>query len=208
MADKNTTHKNIHVALAAAQMVMEPVAKGATNPHFKSRYADLSSVVHAVVPALNQNGISYWASYETRDGERLMVTRFHHGESETAIECAIPLIVNKNDMQGFKSATTYAKRIGLESLSGVAPEDDDGNDAAKGAPTRDEQEKERRAHANAEAGTKIDLLTTCDTLEELAAMWRELPGHIRGRDDVRLAKDARKAELTPADPITGDEIPY
>jgi hypothetical protein len=33
-----------------------------------------------------------------------------------------------------KSATTYAKRIGLESLTGIAPEDDDGNAAAKAAP--------------------------------------------------------------------------
>jgi hypothetical protein len=37
-------------------------------------------------------------------------------------------------MQGMKSATTYAKRIGLESLSGIAPEDDDGNAAAKAPP--------------------------------------------------------------------------
>jgi hypothetical protein len=46
----------------------------------------------------------------------------------------VPLIVNKNDMQGMKSATTYAKRIGLESLTGIAPEDEDGNAAAKAAP--------------------------------------------------------------------------
>jgi hypothetical protein len=34
-------------------------------------------------------------------------------------------------MQGMKSATTYAKRIGIESLTGIAPDDDDGNGAAK-----------------------------------------------------------------------------
>jgi hypothetical protein len=44
------------------------------------------------------------------------------------------LILGKNDMQGFKSATTYAKRIGLESVTGVAPDDDDGNAAARNAP--------------------------------------------------------------------------
>ena len=37
-------------------------------------------------------------------------------------------------MQGYKSATTYAKRIGIESLTGIAPEDDDGNAAAKAPP--------------------------------------------------------------------------
>jgi hypothetical protein len=39
-------------------------------------------------------------------------------------------------MHGFKSATTYAKRIGLESVTGVAPEDDDGNAAAKSPPAQ------------------------------------------------------------------------
>jgi hypothetical protein len=57
-----------------------------------------------------------------------------HGASGTEISCDVPLIINKNDMQGMKSATTYAKRIGLESLTGIAPEDDDGNAAAKAAP--------------------------------------------------------------------------
>ena len=63
-----------------------------------------------------------------------MRTMLVHGASETSVSCDVPLIINKNDMQGMKSATTYAKRIGLESLTGIAPEDDDGNAAAKAAP--------------------------------------------------------------------------
>lgn len=208
VTDVKAAHKNIHAALAAAQMDMEPVAKGATNPHFKSKYADLSAVVHAVVPALNRHGISYFARYEVRDGERLMVTVLCHGETDTSIECPVPLIVQKNDMQGFKSATTYAKRIGLESLSGVAPEDDDGNDAARNAPTREQQAEERRAHQDAEAQTKIDLIASCETLDELASMWGELPKHIKSREDVVKAKNARKAALTADNPLDEDEIPY
>jgi len=64
----------------------------------------------------------------------VMRTMLVHGASETSVSCDVPLIINKNDMQGMKSATTYAKRIGLESLTGIAPEDDDGNAAAKAAP--------------------------------------------------------------------------
>jgi hypothetical protein len=199
-------HPNIYAALAAAQMKMEPVVKGATNPHFKSKYADLSDVVQAAVPALNRNGIAYFARYEARDGQQYMVTVLHHGASDTSIECAVPLIVSKNDMQGFKSAVTYAKRIGLESVSGVAPEDDDGNAAAKGAPSREQQDAERQAHQDAEAVTKIDLMQTCETLEELAAFWKELPAMIRARPDVAKAKDERKAALTI--PLEDDEIPY
>ena len=63
---------------------------------------------------------------------RTVLAQFH--------DVDVPLIINKNDMQGMKSATTYAKRIGLESLTGIAPEDDDGNAAAK-APPRAEPPK-------------------------------------------------------------------
>lgn len=129
-----TPHKNIHVALAAAQTAMGPVVKGSENPHFRSKYADLSEVVAAVQGPLNANGICFWHKLvpgETRD---LMRTVLTHGETDTSIECDVPLIIAKTDMQGFKSATTYAKRIGLESVTGVAPEDDDGNAAAKAAP--------------------------------------------------------------------------
>ena len=41
----------------------------------------------------------------------------------------VPLIVGKNDMQGYGSAVTYARRYGLMSMAGIAPEDDDGNAA-------------------------------------------------------------------------------
>ena len=129
-----TQHKNIHVALAAAQTEMGGVKKGSTNPAFKSRYADLADVVSAVSGPLNSHGIAFYHVPASIDGERVMRTVLAHGDSDTQIACDVPLIVGKQDMQGYKSATTYAKRIGLESLTGIAPEDDDGNAAAKAAP--------------------------------------------------------------------------
>ena len=129
-----TTHKNIYIALAAAQTEMGPVVKGAVNPHFRSKYADLADVMQVALPALNKHGIAPWHSTVFADGTTIMRTTLSHGESDTHINCDVPLIVAKNDMQGMKSATTYAKRIGIESLTGIAPEDDDGNAAAKAAP--------------------------------------------------------------------------
>lgn len=63
-----------------------------------------------------------------------MVSVIAHGASGSAIECPVPLIVNKRDMQALGSAMTYARRYGLLSLTGLAPEDDDGNIAAKNPP--------------------------------------------------------------------------
>ena len=129
-----TEHKNIYSALCAAQANMGKVTKVSVNPAFKSRYADLADVVSVAVPALSEQGISMYHSMTRDDHGMVMRTTLSHGASDTHLHCDVPLIINKNDMQGMKSATTYAKRIGLESLTGIAPDDDDGNAAAKAAP--------------------------------------------------------------------------
>jgi hypothetical protein len=129
-----TEHKNIYMALGAAQVNMGKVVKGATNPAFKSKYADLADVVSVAIPALTEQGIAMYHTMLRDEYGAVMRTILVHGASGTEISCDVPLIINKNDMQGMKSATTYAKRIGLESLTGIAPEDDDGNAAAKAAP--------------------------------------------------------------------------
>lgn len=128
-----TQHKNIYEALCAAQQEFGTVQKGSTNPAFKSKYADLADVAGVVIPTLARNGVCV-VHYFTGENLGAMRTEFVHGASETRVACDVPLVVDKNNMQGMKSATTYAKRIGLESLSGVAPEDDDGNAAAKAPP--------------------------------------------------------------------------
>ena len=156
-----TDHKNIYLALAAAQAEMGGVKKGSVNPAFKSKYADLADVVQAVSGPLNAQGIAFFHMAASVDGERIMRTVLAHGASGTTIECGVPLIVSKNDMQGYKSATTYAKRIGLESLTGIAPEDDDGNAAARAAPVRtasiiSRDEMERLDHLLTETGTERD----------------------------------------------------
>ena len=152
-----TDHKNVYMALAAAQADMGTVKKGSVNPAFKSKYADLADVVATVSPALNAQGIAFFHVATSIDGERVMRTVLAHGASETMIECDVPLIVTKNDMQGYKSAATYAKRIGLESLTGVAPEDDDGTVAAKAAPVT------ARKVGRAEMETLDDLLDRTET---------------------------------------------
>lgn len=129
------TTDNVYRALAAAQAEIGRVVKGSANPHFKSKYADLADVVSAVTGPLSAHGIAFYHQVVSKNEEWVMRTVLAHGASNTFIACDVPLIISKHDMQGFKSATTYAKRIGLESLTGVAPEDDDGNAAAKAAPS-------------------------------------------------------------------------
>jgi hypothetical protein len=120
----------------------------------------------------------------------------------------VPLIVTKNDMQGYKSATTYAKRIGLESLTGVAPHDDDANAAVKAAPrhaptvsvapldangkTNSEIKK-----AHAELARQINACNSVDALREWSAENRaeveDLPEDIA--NDLRGMWSMRRDEL-------------
>jgi len=196
-----TEHKNIYMALCAAQVGMGKVVKGATNPAFKSKYADLADVVSVAVPALTEQGIAMF-HYMLRDEHgAVMRTTLVHGASGTEISCDVPLIINKNDMQGMKSATTYAKRIGLESLTGIAPEDDDGNAAAKAAPKVEAQETSSEAIQQA-----VNYLADAENLGELQERWKNLPKHIATEKSVSEAKDAAKTRLSK--PIIDDEIPY
>lgn len=133
MAETNQTqHTNIAQALAAAQMEMGKALKKSSNPHFKSKYADLASVVDACLPALNAHGIAVIQPVRETELGRYVATVFVH-EGGEQLECSVPLILGKQDMQGLGSAITYARRFGLMSLAGIAPEDDDGNAAAMSA---------------------------------------------------------------------------
>ena len=203
-----TAHKNVYVALAAAQMEMESVKKGSVNPAFKSRYADLADVLQVAMPALNRHGMTMFWGFVDDGKQAAFRTRLVHGETETEIFCDVPLIVAKNDMQGMKSAITYAKRIGAESVTGIAPEDDDGNAAVKAAPKQDHTPRDNGPTA---AQIACDSLANAETLEALSAIWTGLPRSVQGEASVIKAKDASKAALQPkqnADLGVDSEIPY
>ena len=131
-----TQPTNIHTALAKAQSEMGKAVKDSSNPHFKSKYADLASVMGACMPALTANGICVTHRIEETEISRVMITTFTHGASETSEAISIPLILGKQDMQGLGSAMTYARRYGVMALAGIAPEDDDGNATVASAPSK------------------------------------------------------------------------
>jgi hypothetical protein len=118
-------------ALATAQRNMGKALKQADNPHFRSKYADLGAVMDACLPALNEAGIAVIQPLQESEFGRSVKTVFLHTSGET-LETSVPLITAKNDMQGLGSAITYARRYGLMTLAGIAPEDDDGNAAVAG----------------------------------------------------------------------------
>ena len=79
----------------------------------------------------------------------------------------MPLLVSKNDMQGYGSAVTYGRRYGLMSLAGIAPEDDDGNAAAKAPPQEPANTQEAPKLITEDQFRKInDMMFDTETDEE------------------------------------------
>ena len=117
-------------ALAKAQAEIRPAEKNATNPHFDSNYADLASVWDACRAPLTANGFSVVQTMEEENGRQYLETLLLHASGEW-IAGRVPLILQRQDMQGIGSAITYARRYGLAAAAGVAQEDDDGNNAGQ-----------------------------------------------------------------------------
>jgi len=204
------THKTIAAALAAAQSEMGAALKSANNPHFKSKYADLSSVVSACMPALNAHGIAVLQPTFDDDSGRYVKTILIHGDTGETLECRVPLIVGKNDMQGYGSAVTYARRYGLMGMAGIAPEDDDGN-AAAANPPKPQQRQQKPQEPDAEAIQKAqEYLAGADSLDDLKDRWGRIPKPVATIAEVIAAKDAAKERLSAqnAADLGGDELPY
>ena len=146
----NTSEDIAEISKAFVKAVSEfgVAVKDATNPFFKSKYADLGSVNDACREGLKNNDL---AVFQNVDGEKnILTTRLCHSSGQW-MENSIPLIVAKNDMQGLGSAITYARRYGLMCALGIAPEDDDGNAAVSGQ----QSEAATKAPAMPEELTKI-----------------------------------------------------
>lgn len=140
-------------AFVAAQQDMEAVKKAATNPAFKSKYADLSEVVESVVPALNKHGIGAIQS-PGYDGDMVSVTTMLLHESGASMTGVLKLRPSKTDPQGVGSAITYGRRYSLLSMTGAAPEDDDGN-AASG-PRQGQQQRQQPSRQQTQGPTLSD----------------------------------------------------
>lgn len=112
-------------ALAKAQGQMTFATKDATNPHFKTRYADLAAVWSAIREPLAANGLSVIQQVTQAEGMVGVRSILAHASGEwVASDLQMP--VAQKTPQGYGSALTYARRYSLAALVGIAQDDDDG----------------------------------------------------------------------------------
>lgn len=125
--------KNIYAAFVKAQAAFAPALKTSLNPHFKTKYADLSACVEAVIDALNANGIGLMQRTLPDETGVTVETVFIHESGDMLTGGTLHVPASKQDAQGYGSALSYARRYSLMAACGIAPEDDDGHAASKPA---------------------------------------------------------------------------
>jgi hypothetical protein len=178
---------NLAAALLKAQRDIGAALKGASNPFFKSKYADLRTVIEAVKGPLNSNGITFLQAVDSRtlegaDHPVIDTILLHESgqflSTRTPVFCAKP-----NDPQAFGSGITYSKRYALQALLGIPTTDDDG-EAAMG----------RKSKANGSAQTDS---TPTEELQKAHAAYvnanvADIPDHFTV--DFEMFKSAVRAE--------------
>ena len=124
------TKKNLAAALAKAQAECQNVVMNKTNPHFRSRYADLAAVRDAIIPVFAKHGLSIVQCPSVEDFSGFTLeTRLIHASGEEIV-WRFPLPGDVTKMQAIGSAISYARRYTLSAIAGVASEEDDDGNAA------------------------------------------------------------------------------
>lgn len=205
-------------ALSVAQGQIGNAVKDAANPFFKSKYADLASVREAIREPMAANGLAVVQLPTVTERGTYLCTTLAHSSGQW-MRSFYPIKPVKDDPQGMGSAITYARRYALSAITGVAPEDDDGN-AASGKKTDSVAVVSKDgigAPGNRRTGnkavdqwvdSKIGEINEIESIDELAKVYRlaikhaqESGAHQDQIDMITQQKDSRKAQLS--DPLNG-----
>lgn len=172
--------KDLAVALSKAQASMTAAPKLKTNPHFKSKYADLPALWDTARKALADNGLALLQlPRHVPEGGICIETVLVHSSGQWIADDGLFVPATKQDAQGYGSAMTYARRYSMGALLGlVSDEDDDGNAASRPAANQQNGIGEK-ALADWLAATE-----TAETPETLRAVWSKAAEACRAANDT------------------------
>lgn len=116
-------------ALTSAQAEFTPIDKNATNPFFKSKYADLASIIAGIKPVLAKYGLAVTQPMRPNTEAATVETILMHKSGQWIKSC-ISLKPKANSPQEMGSAITYARRYSLSAILNISTEDDDDGNGA------------------------------------------------------------------------------
>lgn len=112
--------------LLAAMAEIQPITKDKQNPHFRSSYADINTMLAEVKPILQKHGLILLQPIE----EGQVITRIIDGEKGDVLCQSAMTLSGTGNPQQRGSEITYYRRYTLQSLLSLEAEDDDGNAAS------------------------------------------------------------------------------
>ena len=118
------TIQELSKALVKASGELKNPVKNAVNPHFKNRYADLTSIIEVSRKTLAENGLAVIQGVECEGALVRVQTRILHLTGEW-IESEITMQSESANPQKIGSAITYGRRYGLSAILGISADDDD-----------------------------------------------------------------------------------
>ena len=168
-------------ALSAAQGDLTNPPKNKTNPHFNSKYVDLSDGLEVIRKTFSKHKLAFMQATKLEDGMIVLYTRLMHPSGQW-IESTYP-VCGLDKHQAMGSALTYARRYTIFAMAGVAGEDDDdGNTAAevKAPPKRAPKPVEPSLSPEDSANlyeTMLSSLNMVSTMQELNQWAKENQGN-------------------------------
>jgi len=215
-------------AIASAMGQVQKVAKGDRNKHDGYNFASIDDFLALVNPICAENGlVVHMQEAEREDFTRkgkfgdnawmrqsFDITLMHtSGESLPPVTRTVEVL--RNGAQAYGSAQSYALKQFWRCILLIPTGDKDDADHAPtdaGTVHRDAPRVHPTAPPVEAIETAKDSLSNADSLDQLRAIWSDLPKPVQAVADVIKAKDDRKAALEkPAHPDNSDladEIPY
>lgn len=187
-------------ALAKAQGIMANAVINKTNPHFKSKYADLAAIREAVSSPLAQNGIAVVQVIDSDESGSFLVTRLVHSSGQW-VESLHPLPATAKP-QEFGSALTYARRYSLAAICGISAEEDDDANAANDTSMQTQRAPAPRAAAP-QSKTAADPAT--EWAQNQTAVIRTLSS-VKAIADWEAKNDTILTKLKKVSPKAADDI--
>lgn len=181
--DTSKSTPELFAALAKAQGEVENASKSSSNPHFRSKYADLAEVLNTVRPVFSKHGLSIVQSTAFNGSLVTVCTVIAHGGGGL-ISSEASCVPAKHDAQGVGAATTYLRRYSLAAMAGIAQEDDDGNAAAHTNKAAPNVSAYAAVIAKTTPAKALEMIKSWNmTKEEKAALWAMLPEETRNQLD-------------------------
>ena len=131
-AKETTLKATLYTAIYGLQSEIGTISKTASNPFFKSKYADYAGIMETLQPLLTKYGLIVLQPVT----EQGINTKVIHAETGDYVESHTPIICKEaNNPQALGSAITYARRYGLSALLNLVTDEDDDGNAATGHRT-------------------------------------------------------------------------